>query len=173
MPSHRSASFPAGRRRGLHGRPVCVEPDIVTAVPGVAEISLDQRALDAGVLVAMLSDAQEAAERIAKSNSVAVAWQPLFQMEPRLFDKGLIKLCEEAVREVTGTAPLLPSGPLHDASEMALLVPTVMMFASSSQGLSHCKEEDTLVEHLDRTIRAFLLLVEKTMRHLSGNIASA
>src|SRR5262249_46362780 len=86
---------------------VRVEPDIVTAVPGVAEISLDQRGLDAGVLAAMLRDAQVASDRIANSNNVTVKWQPLFKMAPRLFDKGLIKLCEEAVREVTGTAPLL------------------------------------------------------------------
>src|SRR5207247_3764889 len=39
---------------------VNVEPRIVTAVPGVCEISLDQRALDAGVLAAMLRDAQAA-----------------------------------------------------------------------------------------------------------------
>jgi N-carbamoyl-L-amino-acid hydrolase len=152
---------------------VRVEPDIATAVPGVAEISLDQRALDAGVLAAMFIDAREASERIAKRNSVSLTWQPIFKMEPRHFDQGLIKLCEEAVREITGTAPLLPSGPLHDASEMALLVPTVMMFASSSKGLSHCKEEDTPVEHLDRTIRAFFLLVEKTMRHLNGSSTPA
>ena len=38
---------------------VNVEPKIVTAVPGVCEISLDQRALDADVLAAMLRDAQD------------------------------------------------------------------------------------------------------------------
>ena len=37
---------------------VKVEPGIVTAVPGVCEISLDQRALDAGVLEQMLAEAR-------------------------------------------------------------------------------------------------------------------
>lgn len=143
---------------------VRVEPDIVTAVPGVAEIALDQRALDAGVLANMLRDAREASERSAAKNEVSVTWQPLYRMEPRRFDPRLIQLCDEAVREVTGDAPHLPSGPLHDASEMAALVPAVMMFASSTRGLSHCKEEDTPEEHLAATIRAFLLLVEKTLR---------
>jgi len=31
---------------------------------------------------------------------------------------GLVRLCEEAVREETGEATRLPSGPLHDAAEM-------------------------------------------------------
>ena len=39
---------------------VKVEPGIVTAVPGVCEISLDQRALDPGVLAKMLADAKAA-----------------------------------------------------------------------------------------------------------------
>jgi N-carbamoyl-L-amino-acid hydrolase len=153
--------------------PVCtvgrlrVEPDIATAVPGVCEISLDQRALDTDVLQALLVEAREASQRIAQNNRVAVEWQPLFRMEPRPFDPGLIELCEASVRAVTGDAPRLPSGPLHDASEMARLVPTVMMFASSTSGLSHCKEEDTPLEHLDRSIRAFFLLVGKTMQQLA------
>src|SRR5918996_1064034 len=42
---------------------VKVEPGIVTAVPGVCEMSLDQRALDAPVLAAMLVDARQAATK--------------------------------------------------------------------------------------------------------------
>ena len=67
------------------------------------------------------------------------------------------------MREVTGDAPQLPSGPLHDAAEMVPHMPVVMMFAYSSNGLSHCKEEDTPEPHLLKTIEAFLLLVEKTV----------
>src|SRR5881296_3835905 len=43
---------------------VNVEPKIVTAVPGVCEISLDQRALDPNVLSTMLSEAREISQRI-------------------------------------------------------------------------------------------------------------
>jgi allantoate deiminase len=142
---------------------VKVEPGIVTAVPGVCEISLDQRALDAPVLAQMLADAREAADRAARKNNVIVEWRPLWRIEPRLFDPRLVALCTEAVREVTGDAPLLPSGPLHDAAEMAPHMPTVMMFAYSSNGLSHCKDEDTPEPHLEKTITAFLRLVEKTV----------
>src|SRR6185436_13270770 len=74
---------------------VNVEPKIVTAVPGVCEISLDQRSLDAGVLAAMLQDARGAAERCARENNVAVAWRPLWRINPRPFDPDLIRLCEE------------------------------------------------------------------------------
>lgn len=142
---------------------VKVEPGIVTAVPGVCEISLDQRALDAQVLAKMLDAAREAAANAARHNNVSVEWKRLWQIEPRPFDPGLIELCTQAVREVTGDAPQLPSGPLHDAAEMVPHMPVVMMFAYSSNGLSHCKEEDTPEPHLEKTITAFLKLVEKTV----------
>ena len=148
---------------------VNVEPKIVTAVPGVCEMSLDQRALDPSVLAGMLRDAHDASERAARENNVSVEWRGLWRIEPRPFDPALVRLCEEAVREETGEAPRLPSGPLHDAAEMVPHMPVVMMFAYSSNGLSHCKEEDTPGPHLEKTIRAFLRLVEKTVTHVAGS----
>jgi allantoate deiminase len=148
---------------------VNVEPKIVTAVPGVCEMSLDQRALDATVLAAMLHEAREAAARAARENNVAVEWRNLWRIEPRLFDPTLVSLCEEAVREETGDAPRLPSGPLHDAAEMVPHMPVVMMFAYSSNGLSHCKEEDTPEPYLETTIRAYLRLAEKTIAHVAAS----
>jgi allantoate deiminase len=145
---------------------VSVEPGIVTAVPGVCEISLDQRALDPAVLAAMVTEARRATDRAASANNVSVEWRKIWRIDPRPFDADLLRLCEEAVREVTGDAPRLPSGPLHDAAEMVPHMPVVMMFASSSRGLSHCKEEDTPGPDLDQTIRAFLRLVEKTVAHV-------
>ncbi len=140
---------------------VKVEPGIVTAVPGICEISLDQRALDASVLAQMLAEARAASWRIAAENNVSVEWKRIWKIEPRPFDPTLIQLCSEAVQEVTGDAPHLPSGPLHDAAEMVPHMPVVMMFTYSSNGLSHCKEEDTPEEHLEKAIEAFLLLVRK------------
>jgi N-carbamoyl-L-amino-acid hydrolase len=142
---------------------VKVEPGIVTAVPGVCEMSLDQRALDAGVLARMLTDAKTAADAAARGNNVTVEWRPLWRIEPRPFNPHLIELCADAVREVTGDAPRLPSGPLHDAAEMVPHMPVVMMFAYSSNGLSHCKEEDTPEPHLRTTLEAFLTLVDKVV----------
>ena len=159
---------------GPGGNVVCtvgvinVEPKIVTAVPGVCEMSLDQRALDGAVLAAMLRDAKEVANQAARANNVEVEWRRLWRIEPRPFDATLIRLCEEAVREETGDAPRLPSGPLHDAAEMVPHMPVVMMFTYSSRGLSHCKEEDTPEEHLEKSIRAYLRLVEKTIAHVAG-----
>jgi N-carbamoyl-L-amino-acid hydrolase len=150
---------------------VAVEPGIVTAVPGVCEISLDQRAIDAGTLACALADARVAADTAARANQVSVEWRHVWRIEPRPFDPHLIELCAEAVSDVTGDAPRLASGPLHDAVEMGRLMPAVMMFAYSSRGLSHCKEEDTPEPYLGQAIAAFLQLIEKVVKRGSGLVA--
>jgi len=142
---------------------VSVEPGIVTAVPGVCEIALDQRALEPETLRRALAEAHEAASRAAMANDVTVEWRRLWRIEPCRFDPRLIDLCAAAVQELTGHAPRLPSGPLHDAVEMSRVMPAVMMFARSTNGLSHCKEEDTPDADLEVTIDAFLRLVDKTV----------
>jgi N-carbamoyl-L-amino-acid hydrolase len=148
---------------------VAVEPGIVTAVPGVCEISLDQRAIDPGTLQRALAEAKAAAAAAAAANDVTVGWRHVWRIEPYRFDPRLVALCEDAVRAVTGHAPRLPSGPLHDAVEMARLMPAVMMFAVSTNGLSHCKEEDTPDADLEATIDAFQRLIDSTMAAVAAD----
>ena len=147
---------------------VSVEPGIVTAVPGVCEIALDQRALEPAVLRQALADAREAAAHAAAANGVTVEWRHVWRIDPCRFDPRLVELCAEAVHEVTGHAPRLPSGPLHDAVEMGRIMPSVMMFAMSSNGLSHCKEEDTPEADLEVTIDAFQRLIDKTVAEVAS-----
>ncbi len=146
---------------------VKVEPNFVTAVPGTTEISIDLRALDGKVLKRMLADAKRASLKAAKTHLVTVEWAPLLHIEPRPFDPTLMKFVRAAVKAVTGTAPELPSGPLHDAAEMAALVPTAMVFAMSSPGVSHTRIEDTPKAALDKSIRAFLGTVDLTLAHFA------
>ena len=71
---------------------------------------------------------------------------------------------EEAIREVAGTSQRLPSGPLHDAAEVARAgVPTVMVFVQSLRGLSHTKLEDTKEEHLELAVEALDRLATNTI----------
>jgi len=147
---------------------VKVEPNFVTAVPGSTEISIDLRALDAKVLGKMLADAKTVAAKAAKKHLVDVTWSPLLHITPRLFDETLLDFVRTSVREVTGKAPELPSGPLHDAAEMAAVVPTAMVFAQSSPGISHTRLEDTPLPALDKSIRAFLATVDRALEHYSA-----
>src|SRR5580698_1452800 len=139
-------------------------PGIVTAVVGRCETTLDMRDLNAGVLASMLAEAQEASRRFAAEEGCTVEWSKIWNIEPIPFDAKLIEFCEQAVAEVAGKSHRLPSGPLHDAAEVARAgIPVVMMFVQSLNGLSHNPAENTRNEHLELAVQAFDRLARKTM----------
>src|SRR6478736_6577689 len=122
---------------------VVTKPGIVTSVVETAECLLDQRHLDATWLAEMLSNAEAASRRFAHEEGIDVEWEKVWSIEPIPFDDRLLDLADESVREVAGSSHRLPSGPLHDAAEVARAgVPTVMLFVQSLRGLSHTKLED-------------------------------
>ena len=109
-----------------------------------------------------------AASIFASEENIDVAWQRIWQIEPILFDDALVELADEAIREVAGTSHRLPSGPLHDAAEVARAgIPTVMVFVQSLRGLSHTKLEDTKTEHLHLSVQALDTLATRTLAWLA------
>ncbi|MFL5915584.1 MAG: Zn-dependent hydrolase [Gaiellaceae bacterium] len=143
---------------------VVTKPGIVTSVVETAECLLDQRHLDATQLAEMLSNAEAASRRIAGEENIEVEWEKIWSIEPILFDERLIELADESVREVSATSHRLPSGPLHDAAEVARAgIPTVMLFVQSLRGLSHTKLEDTKHEHLELSVQALDRLTTKAL----------
>ncbi|HEX8280754.1 MAG TPA: Zn-dependent hydrolase [Chthoniobacterales bacterium] len=144
-------------------------PGIVTSVVEECRITLDQRHLDADALAHMLREAKEASERFAAEGNVSVAWERIWNIEPIPFHNDLIALSDEAIRETGAQPHRLPSGPLHDAAEVARAgVPTIMMFVQSLHGISHNKIEDTKEEHLEMAITAFDKLADKVMRWMAA-----
>lgn len=140
------------------------KPGIVTAVVGECDITLDQRNLSASKLARMYNDAVKASKRFAKEEKCEVAWSHIWNIEPILFNKDLVKMCYDSCVEVAGAAHKLPSGPLHDAAEVARAgVPTVMMFVQSLRGISHNPIEDTKIEHVEMSVRALDKLADKAM----------
>jgi N-carbamoyl-L-amino-acid hydrolase len=140
-------------------------PGIVTAVVGECDCLLDQRHLDGDALAVMLRDAKEASRLFAQEEKVEVEWRPIYRIDPTYFNPDLVDLCEQAIRECGAAGHRMPSGPLHDAVEIARVgIPTAMLFVQSLRGLSHTNVEDTLEEHLILAVEAFYRLAEKTIR---------
>jgi len=163
---------------GKHPDAVCTMgslktlPGIVTAVVGRCEATLDQRDLNAGILAQMYREAQEASRRFAGEEKCTVEWSRLWSIEPVPFHPELLELCEQAIREVSGTPHRMPSGPLHDAAEVSRAgIPTVMLFVQSLRGISHNKIEDTREEHLEMSVTALDRLASKTMNWITGRNA--
>jgi allantoate deiminase len=141
---------------------VTAQPGIPTIINSACEVTLDQRAFTPEQLRDMLADVKAAAERIAAEEGVEVEFKRIWQIDPIPFDERLVDLAAQAVGEVTGDEdpPRLPSGALHDAAEVARRYPTVMVFSSSIDGVSHNKTEDTSEDDLRVALRAYGRLFE-------------
>jgi N-carbamoyl-L-amino-acid hydrolase len=176
--NRRKDALAAAARLALEIRPIAMKhpdavctmgslktfPGIATAVVGRCEATLDQRDLKAAVLAQMLAEARQASQRFAKEEDCTVEWSPIWSIEPIQFHPRLIEYCQEAIREVAGVSHRLPSGPLHDAAEVARAgIPTAMIFVQSLHGISHNKLEDTTEDHLKLAVQALDRLADKTM----------
>jgi len=152
----------AARRHGGVGTSgtLRLEPGIPTAVPGVAELVADLRHAEAGPLGAMLEDVRAGARKAADRRGCSLAESEVWRIEPIPFDERLVG----AALEAAGTGRVVASGALHDAAEMARHIPVAMMFAPSTGGLSHTKEEDTPEADLERAIDAFGHLALRVIR---------
>ncbi len=143
---------------------ITVRPAIPTAVPGLCELTIDQRHPDADALAAMVNEVHDAAAHIAVDERVAIDFERIWAIAPVAFDDDLIALAEETASEVTGVSARLFSGALHDAAAVASAgVPAVMLFVQSAGGISHAPEEDTAPEHLAAGVRTLARLADRVI----------
>jgi hydantoinase/carbamoylase family amidase len=143
-------------------------PGVITAVAGHTQMQLDQRHLDAEVLAAMLEDALGACRAGAAAFGCEVAVQRIFSASPTPFDPRLVAFARAAVAAAGGgDGQPIPSGPLHDATEIGRVVPTAMLFAQSDPPISHAAIEDSPQSALAVAIAAYGATVQQVLDHIS------
>lgn len=148
-------------------------PGVVTAVAGSTEMQLDQRHLDPSALAAMLEDAREACETAARQFGCTVTLDGVFSAAPTRFDAELVQAARDAVREAgAGDGEPIPSGALHDATEIGRLVPTAMIFAQSDPPISHAQIEDSPQRAIELAIDAYGRTVDAALARADELLAS-
>jgi N-carbamoyl-L-amino-acid hydrolase len=140
------------------------EPGVITAVAGQTEMQLDQRHLDAGALAAMLAEAEASCRSAAQEFGCELAIRKVFSAAPTVFDRDLVAMARAAISDAGGgDGDPIPSGPLHDATEIGRLVPTAMIFAQSDPPISHAAIEDSPEPALAVAIDAYGRTVEQVL----------
>ncbi|HEY8582818.1 MAG TPA: Zn-dependent hydrolase [Capillimicrobium sp.] len=140
--------------------PVAVHPGVATIINELATITVDLRALEPGALAAMDAEVQAAA---AGDDRVAVTREAVLRTPPVAFDAELVALAADACREVAGADVHLPSGALHDATEVGRRLPAVMLFARSAGGISHHRSEHTTPADVATATRALAVLAARAL----------
>jgi N-carbamoyl-L-amino-acid hydrolase len=145
---------------------VVYEPGIPTAVVGAADLTVDLRHPDAAELASMLAAAEDAARAAAERRRCELGLEPIWGIEPISFDPGLVAAALAIAREAGGAGEPMTSGALHDAAEVARVVPAAMVFCPSRAGLSHAAGEDTAETDLVVAIEAFGRLANRVLTEL-------
>ncbi|MGC9418765.1 MAG: hydantoinase/carbamoylase family amidase [Rhodovulum sp.] len=123
---------------------VALHPNAPSAVPGRAEFTVQWRDGEARRLETMEAILRDAAEELAAERGLGLAFGPLIGLDPVAMDAGLADaLADAAQAELPGRWRRMPSGALHDASNLARHMPVAMLFVPSIGGISHDFAEDT------------------------------
>jgi N-carbamoyl-L-amino-acid hydrolase len=140
-----------------------LRPGIATAVAGEAELMVDLRNSDPRSLTTMLDEALALAELEAERRRCKLETELVWRIEPIAFDERLVALAQEVVADAGGRAEPMTSGALHDAAEVARVLPAAMVFVPSVGGISHAKEEDTSETDLATGIEALGELANRVL----------
>jgi N-carbamoyl-L-amino-acid hydrolase len=132
-----------------------LEPNIPTAVAGMAELAVDLRHPDAAQLERMLEATRARAREAAAARGCELGADVVWRIDPIPFDETLVSIALDEARAAGGRREPLTSGALHDAAEVARHKPVAMAFAPSKAGLSHASAEDTDEADLTLAIETF------------------
>jgi N-carbamoyl-L-amino-acid hydrolase len=123
---------------------VSLHPNASSIVPGRVTFSMQWRDGDLERLARMEAIIRDLVSEIADSFSVLAKFGPLLGLNPVEMDSRLRGALEAGARAVTANSwRKMPSGALHDATNLSRVLPVAMLFVPSIGGISHAFEEDT------------------------------
>lgn len=141
---------------------VSLSPNASSIVPGQVRFSMQWRDGESNRLVRMEKIIRDLAEEIAAERNMKLSFGPMLGLEPVQMDarlRGALEAAAEA--EAPGKWRIMPSGALHDATNVSQLMPVAMLFVPSIGGISHAFEEDTAEEDLVAGLRVMARAVDQ------------
>lgn len=128
---------------------VSLHPNASSIVPGRAVFSMQWRDGDTDRLARMEAIIRETAAEVAEARGMELSYGTLLGLEPVAMDARLRDALAQGAEAVApGKWRKMPSGALHDATNVARLMPVAMLFVPSINGISHAFEEDTSEDDL-------------------------
>jgi N-carbamoyl-L-amino-acid hydrolase len=154
------SSIKKGRVVGTVGA-MKIEPGVINAVPGRAELSVDIRSTSAQSKDRVTRMVKAQARVIARKRHIKLEVLKIREENPVPLDKRLLRVTREICNGKGIDYEIMPSGAGHDAMQMAKIAPAGMIFVPSKRGISHNPEEWT---HPDDIALGSQLLMEAMIR---------
>ena len=136
MICRRYSRMEKGRVVGTVGA-IKIEPGVINAVPGRAELSIDIRSITAASKSRAVRMVHRRIQEIARHREIQTDILPIREEDPVPLDKRLVHLLQECCEKRRIPYEIMPSGAGHDAMQMAKITPAAMLFIPSRRGISH------------------------------------
>ncbi len=121
-----------------------LDPNAPSIVPGRAEMQVQFRDTDTGILGRLEEALFELVGEADRAGPCRIQIAPLSQSQPAAMDAGFQSAIEAAAeRHAPGLHLRMPSGAGHDAQILSRRLRSAMMFIPSLNGISHHWAEDT------------------------------
>lgn len=138
----RHSDIEQGRVVGTVGA-LKIEPGVINAVPGKAELSIDIRSITAEAKDRAAGAVKRRAEAIATKRQIQIKILPIRRELPVALDERLIQVIKKECENGGIPHEIMPSGAGHDAMQMAKITRAGMIFVPSKRGVSHSPMEWT------------------------------
>jgi allantoate deiminase len=126
------------------------EPDQINVIPGRVVFTVDLRHSDLGARRALEERIRSLCGTIASERSLQIEIRTLQERSPVAMHAEMRALLARAAKESGINAVEMVSGAGHDAQILAARCRVGMLFVPSIGGRSHCPEEATSPEHIER-----------------------
>ncbi|HOR54372.1 MAG TPA: Zn-dependent hydrolase [Synergistales bacterium] len=129
-----------------------VRPGAANVVPGEVEFTLDIRSLDALSIKTVKDRVRRELDERSAADGTAYRAEQLLEVGPVELDEGIRRVLQDQADGLGFSWRAMSSGAGHDAMIMAPFFPTGMIFVPSRGGRSHCPEEWTDFEDLQKGV---------------------
>jgi len=118
-------------------------PNSRNVIPGATHFSVDIRSWDDELALRAWDVLKDELEKIALENGCRIRTEVIWRLQHNEFDTSLVELVHETAETLGYSTLSMVSGAGHDASYMAMIGPTAMIFVPSIDGRSHVEVENT------------------------------
>ncbi len=138
-----------------------MDPGAYNVVTRQARLGVEYRDPSEAVLDRIRQYIGESAERVANRHRVSAEVVAGAGIRPNPMDESILSHLEEAAADLGASSMRMPSGAGHDATMLAPLIPSAMMFVPSIGGRSHDISEDTREEDIVLGLKVLARAVER------------
>ena len=133
-----------------------VHPNIVNAIPGRVELSIDMRDPRDATLDRARTQLDRAVREACEREGVTYQLDHYWRVPRTPFDAEVVAAVERAAVAAGASYRRILSGAGHDAQYMAAIGPAGMIFVPSHDGRSHCEEEFTRMDDIEHGANTLL-----------------